>query len=77
MSFPELLDAARALPRDEQLRLANALLEPEIGSSDPTPDEALMAAMFPPGQVMEIWSPYDAHEAAEVLQRLLDETPGK
>ncbi len=28
MSFPEVLDAARALPRDEQLRLAQVLLDP-------------------------------------------------
>lgn len=77
MSFPELLAAARALPRDEQLRLASAILAPQAAPSAPTPDEALLTAMFPPGQVMEIWSPFDAHEAAETLQRLLDETAGK
>ena len=78
MSFPELLDAARALPRDEQLQLAHALLDQTQDRTGTNADEVLLATMFPPGMPpMEIWSAYDAHEAAIALQRLLDEAAGK
>lgn len=36
-------------------------------------DMDLLTRLFPPGSTVEIWSPFDAHEAATVLQRLLDE----
>ena len=71
MSFPELLAAARALPPDEQVRLAHTLLEAARPEYPLTPDEKLLAAMFPTGGVYELFSPPDAGGAAEVLQALL------
>jgi hypothetical protein len=77
VSFAELLDAARGLPRDEQLQLAQTLLADS--PPGPTPaEEAILEKMFPPEvREIEIWSPFDAHGAAEVLQRLLDEAGRK
>ncbi len=72
MSFPELLDAARALPRDEQVRLAEALLAPPAGGGPTTADEELLRRMFPPGVVYDIYSPHDSYAAAVALQELLD-----
>lgn len=78
MSFPELLDAARALPRAEQIQLANALLDHVPAGERPTHDEALLAAMFSPGTpVIDICSQYDACDAAVAIKRLLDEAEGK
>jgi hypothetical protein len=77
VSVTELLDAARALPRDEQLRLAEALFA-NPSDSGPTPsDEALLNQMFPPGVVYEVYTPFDAADAAIVLQALLDEEAGR
>ena len=70
MSFTELLEAAKSLPRAEQLQLVEGLQEPP---RLPPSQEELMAKYFPPGATFDVWSPYDAFEAAEVLQRLLAE----
>ncbi|HYH65197.1 MAG TPA: hypothetical protein VD866_10930 [Urbifossiella sp.] len=72
MSFPELLDAARALPREEQLQLAEALLASLAGVGPTAADEELLRRMFPPGVVHDVYSPHDSYGAAVALQELLD-----
>lgn len=72
MSFPELLEAARALPRDEQLRLAGELLAVPAGVGPCPADEELLRLMFPPGVVYDVPSQYDAFDTAVALQQLLD-----
>jgi hypothetical protein len=79
MSFPDVLDAARALPRDEQLKLANALLE---GAECLTPNtydtpEHLRHLFPPPGAAFEVFTPFDCFEAAAVLERMLAERKGQ
>jgi hypothetical protein len=81
VSFAELLDAARALPRDEQLRLANALLEHEPAPAAEVPEhlrpfpEHLWPLIPPPGAVVEVWSPVATTDAAgwEAIQQMLRE----
>jgi hypothetical protein len=73
VSVTELLDAARALPRDEQLKLAEALLADPAGRGPTTAEEALLNEMFPPGLVYEVYTPFDAAEAAVAIQAVLDE----
>ena len=46
MSFPEVLDAVKALDRDEKVQLMQSLRE-EIGDST---DEELIAKHFPPAR---------------------------
>jgi hypothetical protein len=72
VSFSELLDAARALPRDEQLQLVEALLSNPPGVGSTTADEELLRRMFPPGMVHDIYSVHDSYDAAVALQELLD-----
>lgn len=70
MSYPEILDAARALPRDEQVQLAHALLESEPGPVAEVPEylrgfpEHLWPLIPPPGTVVEVWSPLATTDAA-------------
>jgi hypothetical protein len=73
MSFSEVLDAVKALDRDEKAQLMQSLRE-EIG--DPT-DDALIAKHFPPGATFEMWTPLDCHEGAAMLLQLLEQEKGK
>jgi hypothetical protein len=59
MSLAELMPSIHALPRDEKFRLAQELL------ADLAHEEGLLAGEY------AIWSPYDAHDAAGTLLRLL------
>lgn len=67
MSFSELLDTVKALPRAEKIQMMQAL------AKDITPEEALIAKPFPPGALFEVFTPFDCHEAAAALQALLEE----
>lgn len=67
MSFPELLEAVKALPWAEKVQLMHTLAD-EI-----SPEEALLAKYFPPGAVYEVLSPVECGEAAAILQKMLDE----
>ncbi len=71
MSLAEVLSAARALPRDEQLELARTL------SYEPTTTVADLPPFFQEwiasGQPLEIQWPIQAPEAASELLRLLHE----
>jgi hypothetical protein len=67
MSVEELLTQARMLPRQEQLRLSNAL------QHDFPSDETDFANMFKNAHEIPMWSPVLAFEAAAVLMKLLEE----
>lgn len=81
MSFPELLDAARALPRDEQLKLANTLLEPEPAVAPDVPEylrafpEHLWPFIPASGATIEYWSPVTETDAAgwAVIEKMVQE----
>lgn len=70
MSFPELLDAVKALDRSEKAQLLQSLRE-EIG--EPTEDEELIAKLCQSDAAYEIWTPFDCHEGADILLQLLEE----
>jgi hypothetical protein len=71
MSLAEVLTAARALPRDEQLELARSLTyEPTTTVADLPP---FFQEWIASGQPLEIQWPFEAPEAASELLRLLNE----
>lgn len=70
MSFTEILDAVKAMPRCEQVSLIQTLKE-EVGEA--SSDEELLAKYFPPGVVFEVFTPFDNGEAAAILERMLAE----
>ena len=65
MSLAELLPEVKTLSREDKRQLIEAL------QTDLEENELL--ALFPAGQTIEIWSPYDAHKAAAVMQKALDD----
>jgi hypothetical protein len=58
MSLRELLPEVHRLPRSDKYRLIQELL------MDLAQEEGLAAGEYP------VWSPYDAHEAATLMQML-------
>ena len=70
MSFTEILDAVKSMPRDEQVSLMQTLKE-EVGEA--SSNEELLAKCFPPGVVFEVFTPFDSGEAAAILERMLAE----
>jgi hypothetical protein len=73
MSLAEVLTAARALPREEQLELIRTL-----NDAEPTPDlseipEHLRHLIPPPGTVIPYWKPELTAEGWEQIRILLDE----
>lgn len=81
MSFPEVLAAARALPRAEKLQLMHALVDDvggEEASAQPTDAEAdLLKKYFPPGATLEIHTPLECYAAAAALEELLKQEKAK
>lgn len=80
MSFPELLAAARALPRDEQLQLANALLEPGPAPVPEVPEylrgfpEHLWPLIPPPGTVIDFRIPVTTDAAGwAAIEKMMGE----
>jgi hypothetical protein len=63
MSLAELLPAARALSRADQVQLVRTLA-----------DELLLEDVFPQanGAAISVWSQWDAHAAALDIARLLE-----
>ena len=61
MSVTELLPTVHALPRHEKFRLMQALL------TELAQEEGIPEGEYP------VWSPYEAHEAAATLMRMLEE----
>jgi len=61
MSLAELLPSIHALPRSDKFRLVQELI------AELAQEEGLAGGEYP------VWSPYDAHEAAAVLLRLLEQ----
>lgn len=65
MTFQELLPVVHSLTREEKLRLMRVLVDDLTEEEDvPRLDE---------GTTHTIWSPYDAHEAADTLLKVLHE----
>jgi hypothetical protein len=64
MTIDALIPTLRELSRAEKIRAIQFL------ASELEKDETLM---LQPGKEYAIWSPYDAYEAANQLQQLLDE----
>jgi hypothetical protein len=58
----ELLNTLRALNRGEKLHVLQVLVS-ELAQEE--------ADLFRPGGTYPIWSPYDAHEAADALLTML------
>ena len=65
MSLTELMPMLRALPRSEKVR-AIQYLAAELGREED------VVALIRPGMTFEVWSPYDAHEAAATMMRALE-----
>lgn len=61
MSLKELLPAVHNLPRSDKYRLIQELI------ADLAQEEGLAPGEYP------VWSPYEAHEAAATLMRLLEQ----
>jgi hypothetical protein len=72
MSLTELLPAVKSLSRAEQLKLIQ-IVAAELEREEPHDPLALLE----PGGTYEIWSPYEAYEAAAILGGLLEETKAK
>jgi hypothetical protein len=72
MSLAEVLTAARALPREEQLELVRSL-----ETTEPTPDpsgipEHLRHLIPPPGTVIDIWLPTTDEAGWKAIQEELE-----
>ena len=65
MSLAELVPAVKTLPKADKLRLMQVLVI-EIAKDDDV-------SLFEAGAEYPIWTPLNAFEAAETLQKLLDE----
>ena len=65
MSITELRSALHALPRSDKFLLVQELL------AELAQEETVKPIEYP------IWSPYDAHEAAAVLSRVLEAEKAK
>lgn len=63
----ELLEELHKLNRADKLRVIQ-LLVGELAAEE--------AALLSPGATYEVWSPYDAPEAAATLLKLLDDDNG-
>lgn len=61
MSLNELLPAVHTLPRSDKYRLVQELV------AELAQEEGLTAGEYP------VWSPYEAHEAAATLMRMLEQ----
>ena len=70
MSFSEILDAVKAMPRSGQVSLMQTLKK-EVG--EVSSDEELLTKRFPPGVAFEVYTPFDNGEAAAILERMLAE----
>lgn len=66
-ALDELLQRASALPREERARLVQLLAEGLANDAPANGPVVLPTA--------EVWSPYDAHDAAAVLLSVLHGTP--
>jgi hypothetical protein len=68
MSFPELLEAVRKLPRSEKIRLMHELVDDVTRS----PEEAAAASLgIAPGTTFDVWFQPNGAAGAAVLQTLL------
>jgi len=66
MSIADVLPSIRTLSRTDQLRLME-ILATDLG-------ESLEPPIIQPNREYEIWSPFDAYQAAATMLRVLEET---
>lgn len=64
MTLNEILPSLKRLDRFEKMRVVQILID-EIVSEE--------ATYFESGKQYEIWSPYESHSAAAVLEAMLEE----
>ena len=67
MLSEQLLEELRQLNRMDKFRVVQILV------SELAKEETSVESLLQPGAEYEIWSPFDAYEAAETLQAMLDE----
>jgi hypothetical protein len=67
MLSEQLLSELHKLNRTEKLRVVQILVN-ELAVDESAPEVLIQA-----GAQYEVWSPYDAFEAAHILQDMLDE----
>jgi hypothetical protein len=74
VSLTEIIEAVKALPRADKVRLLHALVEDVGGPPEVTPEEALLAKYFPPGATtFEVWFPEaNPHAVAAAAQALAE-----
>lgn len=77
MSLAEILTAVDSLDQGEKLHLMHKLVDDLAVRSGSSAEEALLARYFPPGVEFEVHTPFDCHEAADVLHDLLEQEKGK
>jgi hypothetical protein len=74
MSFPELLEAVKALPQAEKLELLNVLADDVGGGSGLTPAEVTFLQQFPTGVTLHPGWQVTTDEAGwQVLQQAMAE----
>jgi hypothetical protein len=66
MTLTELLPALRNLPRADKLKIMQFLVDELVQEEEP---------VLQPGGIYSIWSPFNSHEAAHQLSRLLESEP--
>ena len=71
MSLAELVPMVQSLPREDKRQLA------ELLAHDLADEEGNETLEFLTGTPQEVWSPFDAYEAAETLFDLLQATGAK
>ena len=64
MLVTELIPQIRELPREDKLLLMEFLMS-ELAQEGINP--------LQPGASYPVWSPYDAHEAAQTLEKMLED----
>ena len=67
MLSEQLLQQLQQLNRTEKFRVVQMLV------NELPQEETLVESLLRPGAEYEIWSPFDAYDAAETLQAMLDE----
>lgn len=66
MTFEQIVDEAKKLSRADQYRIVQELV-------DTLAEEEHLAQQFAGGETYEIWSPYDAGDAAIAMMEALAE----
>jgi hypothetical protein len=78
MSFPEILEAVKALPQAEKIQLMHALVDEVGGHRERTTEEAAIAKLFPPGAVLHTgWQATTDEAGMRAIQEALAQIEAK